>query len=70
MGAARALLHRTRHRSGRRPVPPHLYNVGAQVDFQLKVQQRLPMTLSFGYAVGFDDDGGSSGEFMVSLKIL
>ena len=46
------------------------YNVGAQIDFQIKVQQRLPMTLSFGYAVGFDDDGGSSGEFMASLKIL
>jgi hypothetical protein len=46
------------------------YDVGAQVDFEIKVQQRLPMMLSFGYAVGFDDNGRSNGEFMASLKIL
>ena len=46
------------------------YDVGAQVDFQIRVQERLPMTLSFGYAVGFDDNGQSNGEFMASLKIL
>jgi hypothetical protein len=46
------------------------YDVGAQVDFKLRVQERLPMTVSFGYAVGFDDNGRSSDEFLVSLKIL
>lgn len=46
------------------------YDVGAQVDLEIRVQQRLPMTLSFGYAVGWDDNGHNSGEFMVSLKIL
>jgi hypothetical protein len=46
------------------------YDVGAQVDFKIRVQERLPMTVSFGYAVGFDDNGRSSEEFMVSLKIL
>ena len=46
------------------------YDVGAQVDFKIRVQERLPMTLSIGYAVGFDDNGRSNGEFMASLKIL
>ncbi|NJD30384.1 MAG: hypothetical protein FIB04_00650 [Gammaproteobacteria bacterium] len=46
------------------------YDVGAQVDFQLQVLHRLPMMLSFGYAVGYDGDGLGKGEFMASLKIL
>jgi len=46
------------------------YNVGLQVDFQLQVMHRLPMMLSFGYAVGFADGGRDEDEFMVSLKIL
>jgi hypothetical protein len=45
------------------------YDVGLQVDFQLQVLHRLPMMLSFGYAVGFGD-GDGKGEFMASLKIL
>jgi hypothetical protein len=46
------------------------YDVGAQLDFQLQVLHRLPMMLSFGYAVGFDGGGLGKGEFMASLKIL
>lgn len=45
------------------------YDVGVQVDFQLQVLHRLPMMLSFGYAVGFGDPQ-ARGEFMASLKIL
>ncbi len=46
------------------------YDAGVQVDFQLQVLHRLPMMLSFGYAVGFAGDSKGRGEFMASLKIL
>jgi len=46
------------------------YDVGVQVDFQLHVLHRLPMMLSFGYAVGFGGADAGKGEFMASLKIL
>jgi hypothetical protein len=46
------------------------YDAGVQLDFQLHVLHRLPMMLSFGYAVGFAGDGKGKGEFMASLKIL
>ena len=46
-----------------------IYNVGAQVDFQLYVMSNFKMTLSVGYAVGFDD-GDNHDEFMLSLKIM
>ncbi len=46
------------------------YDVGIQVDFQLQVLHRLPMMLSFGYAVGFAGDGNGRGELMASLKVL
>jgi hypothetical protein len=47
-----------------------VYNVGAQIDFDLKVLQRWPMMLSIGYAVGFEDGSNEGEEFMISLKIL
>lgn len=47
-----------------------VYDVGAQIDFELKVQQRWPMMLSIGYAVGFEDGTVEGREFMISLKIL
>jgi hypothetical protein len=47
-----------------------VYDVGAQVDFQIRVQQRLPMVLSFGYAAGFESGDVKDREFMISLKIL
>jgi len=46
------------------------YDAGMQLDFQLQVLHRLPMMLSFGYAVGFAGDSKGRGEFMASLKIL
>jgi sugar lactone lactonase YvrE len=46
------------------------YNVGMQVDIRFQVMHRLPMTLSFGYAVGFADGARDEDEFMVSLKVL
>lgn len=45
-------------------------NAGAQVDLNLEVMHRLPMTLSVGAARGWRDGGKSSHEWMVSLKIL
>lgn len=46
-----------------------IYNVGAQVDFQLYVMSNYQMTLSVGYAVGFDNSDNND-EFMLSLKIM
>ena len=45
-------------------------NIGAQLDFRFTVKNRYPMTLSFGYALGYLDSDRSDEEFMVSLKIL
>ncbi|MGD8636678.1 MAG: hypothetical protein PVI48_09435, partial [Gammaproteobacteria bacterium] len=45
------------------------YNVGAQVDFQFTILSRMDMTLSLGYAWGFQD-GSNEQDFMASLKIL
>jgi sugar lactone lactonase YvrE len=47
-----------------------VYNVGGQIDFELKVMQRWPMMLSIGYAVGFEDGSREGEEFMISFKIL
>ena len=43
---------------------------GVQIDFQFKVKSRYPLTLSFGYALGYLDGSRSDEEFMVSLKVL
>jgi len=47
-----------------------VYNAGAQVDLSFTIVHRLPMTLSFGYAAGFEDGRKLSDEWMLSLKIL
>jgi hypothetical protein len=47
-----------------------LYNAGAQVDLNFTVMHRMPMTLSFGYAAGFEDGRKLDGEWLLSLKIL
>jgi len=46
-----------------------IYNVGTQVDFRLVVMSNYKMTLSLGYAAGFDK-GSTSNEFMMSLKLM
>jgi hypothetical protein len=45
-------------------------NAGAQIDFHFTLAHRLPMTLSVGYAAGFEDGDKLDSEAMVSLKIL
>ena len=47
-----------------------LENVGFQLDWNFTIAVRLPMTLSIGDAVGFDDGRAHQNEIMVSLKIL
>ena len=47
-----------------------LASIGLQVDWQFTLAHRLPMTLSLGYAAGFEDGDRLDDEWMVSLKIL
>lgn len=47
-----------------------LLNAGAQVDLHFTLAHGLPMTLSIGYAAGFENDDKQSEEAMISLKIL
>ena len=47
-----------------------VFNAGAQVDLTFTVLSRLNMTLSFGYAAGFEDGDKLDDEWMLSLKIL
>ncbi len=44
--------------------------LGAQVDLHFTMAHRLPMTLSIGYAVGFESGKSDESNWMVSLKIL
>lgn len=43
---------------------------GAQLDLHFTLAHRLPMTLSFGYALGFESGESREREWMVSLKVL
>ncbi|MDB5873747.1 MAG: hypothetical protein JWQ07_3189 [Ramlibacter sp.] len=45
-------------------------NFGGQLDFNFNVLHRLPMTLSAGYARGWQQNQKASHEWMLSLKIL
>jgi hypothetical protein len=45
-------------------------NVGAQLDFRFGLLSALDMTVSTGVAVAFQNDGGTTREAMVSVKIL
>jgi hypothetical protein len=45
-------------------------DVGGQLDFRLTALSNLDMTLSTGAAVVVERDGRSSGELMLSLKVL
>jgi len=47
-----------------------LNNFGFQVDLSFTIAHRLPMTLSVGYAVGYQKGNRRGDEFMASLKIL
>jgi hypothetical protein len=61
-----ALTARPADGSERRTV----YDAGAQVDLRFKVLSRRDMTLSFGYAAGFEHGRKLDDEWMLSLKIL
>jgi len=50
--------------------PRNFQTVGAQLDFNFTVAHRLPMTLSVGYAQGFEDGERQGDEFLISLKIM
>ena len=45
-------------------------NVGAQVDLKFSVLHWYDMTLSAGYAVGFQGGKRAGSEWMISLKIM
>ena len=47
-----------------------LGSLGLQVDLQFNVMHEQEMTLSFGYALGFEDGRSGRDEFMLSLKVL
>jgi len=45
-------------------------DLGFQMDFQFYVMHAQEMTLTFGYALGFEDGIDDREEFIVSLKVL
>ncbi len=47
-----------------------VYTLGAQLDFQFTFAHRLDMTISVGYAEGYEDGNKLGDEWMVSLKLL
>jgi hypothetical protein len=47
-----------------------VFTAGAQVDFNFTLAHRLPMTLSAGFASGFESGRARSDEFLISLKIM
>jgi hypothetical protein len=47
-----------------------LVSLGGQIDLQLTLLCRLPLTVSAGYGVALEADRDSSGELMLSLKVL
>jgi len=47
-----------------------LQNLGVQLDFRFNVMHEQEMTLSVGYALGFENGRSSDDEVMLSLKVL
>jgi hypothetical protein len=45
-------------------------SMGIQMDLEFNLMHRLPMTLSVGWAAGYEDGSKHDDEWMVSLKIL
>jgi hypothetical protein len=47
-----------------------LANVGAQADLRMQFLTQMPLTLSLGWANAAERHGGTSREWMLSLKVL
>ena len=47
-----------------------VFTAGAQVDFNFTLAHRLPMTLSAGFASGFESGRPRSDEVLITLKIM
>jgi hypothetical protein len=45
-------------------------NLGGQIDLRIIFLSHLKATLSFGYAVAFEEFSKPSSEMMISLKIM
>jgi len=52
------------------PFERNVTTAGIQLDLKFTIAHRLPMTLSLGYAAGYEHGIRQSDEWMVSLKIL
>ena len=52
------------------PVRGYYANLGTQLDFRMVLFTYLNTTLSGGYARAVDQNGHTSGEYMISLRIL
>ena len=46
------------------------HDVGLQLDLNFTILDHLPMTISFGYAQGFEESQKVDDEWLVSLKVL
>ena len=46
------------------------HDVGLQLDLNFTIMDHLPMTISFGYAQGFEESQKVDDEWLVSLKVL
>ncbi len=55
---------------GNRTLRKGYADVGMQADLRFHVLHRYDMTLSIGYAVGFQNSQRKGDEFMLSLKVL
>jgi len=47
-----------------------VFSIGGQVDFNFTLAHRLPMTLSIGYASGFEGGADRNDELLISLKVM
>lgn len=45
-------------------------SLGVQFDLEFTLMHRMPMTLSFGWAAGFEDGNKRDDEWLLSLKVL
>jgi hypothetical protein len=46
------------------------HDLGVQLDLNFTILDHLPMTVSFGYAQGFENSRKVDDEWLFSLKVL